>query len=162
LCRIGLQSFSHLGICVSDLERSTAFYVEVLRFRVLFTMEFGEELAATMERGGRFESRVLARDDVRIELLHWLDDPGGAGSEPGPPAAASRRPMDLPGITHLCFRVERPGELFEIAERCGGKAWPHTLSSIQQGPNRVEAVYLTDPDGVRIECLAGSPDLAGL
>ena len=49
---MALQSFSHVGVCVSDLERSTAFYEEVLGFRQLFTMTMGDELAATMEIDG--------------------------------------------------------------------------------------------------------------
>ena len=70
---MAIQGFSHVGVCVSDLERSTRFYVEVLGFRELFTMQMGDEVAATMEiPEARFESRMLLRDDVRVELLHWL------------------------------------------------------------------------------------------
>jgi catechol 2,3-dioxygenase-like lactoylglutathione lyase family enzyme len=95
---------------------------------------------------------MLLRDDVRIELLHWHDSAPGDVPE--------RRPMDRPGLTHLCFRVDEPTELFEIARRSGGAAWPETLSVVEAAASRVQAVYLTDPDGVRIECLAGSPDLS--
>ena len=33
---MALQSFSHLGICVADLDRSTRFYVDVLGFELDF------------------------------------------------------------------------------------------------------------------------------
>jgi lactoylglutathione lyase len=152
---MALQSFSHLGICVADLDRSTRFYVEVLGFRELFSMDFDGRMAATMERDGAFTSRMLARDDVRIELLHWHHGtPGGDGE---------RRPMDARGVTHLCFRVDDATELLEIAERRGGAAWPSTLTSIDgagEGGSALRTVYLTDPDGVRIECISGMPDLA--
>jgi len=151
------QTFSHLGICVSDLNRSTTFYEDVLGFRQLFTMELGPEVAATMEIDGRFRSRMLARGDVRIELLQWLD-PVAQGDR-------SRRPMDRLGMTHLCFRVENIDDLYAVAERSGGHVHRGTLSVIDGagvGGGPVETVYLTDPDGVRIECMAGTPDLATL
>ena len=69
---MGDLAFSHVGVCCSDLERSTRFY-EALGFAEVFTMELGEEVSATMEQAGRFRSRMLARGDVRVELLHWLE-----------------------------------------------------------------------------------------
>jgi catechol-2,3-dioxygenase len=92
---------------------------------------------------------MLARDDVRVELLHWHDGmPAGDGR---------RRSMTAMGITHLAFRVERIDDLHDAAERYGGAAHPTTYSALGGG---VEVVYLTDPDGVRIECMAGLPDLS--
>jgi glyoxylase I family protein len=152
---MALQSFSHLGICVADLDRSTRFYVDVLGFRELVSLDFDSVLAATMEREGAFTSRMLARDDVRIELLAWHD---GHVSGDG-----ARRAMDARGVTHLCFRVDDATELFEIARRAGGDAWPGTLTSIAgmgMGGTDLRTVYLTDPDGVRIECISGMPDLS--
>lgn len=147
---MALQSFSHLGVCVSDLDRSTRFYTEVLGFRVMFSVDFGSELAATMEAGGGFTSRMLARDDVRLELLHWTDrEPGGDGS---------RRAMTDRGLTHLAFRVDVIDDLFAITAACGGSAHSATVTDLGGG---VQVVYLTDPDGVRIECMAGVPDLGG-
>jgi glyoxylase I family protein len=147
---MALQSFSHVGICVTDLERSTSFYTEVLGFKVLFSADFGGELAATMEAEGSFTSRMLARDDMRVELLHWRDrEVSGDGQ---------RRAMTAMGMTHLAFRVEAVDELFDLAERHGGAAHPATRTDLGGG---VQVVYLTDPDGVRIECMAGVPDLAG-
>jgi len=154
---MALQTFSHVGLCVSDLDRSTAFYRDVLGFRELFTMDLGPEVAATMEIDGRFRSRMLARDDVRIELLQWL--------EPLPVGEGSRRPMNRLGMTHLCFRVEAIDDLYELAQRAGGGVHRQTLSVLEDagnGADPVKTVYLTDPDGVRIECMSGTPDLAGL
>lgn len=149
-----LQSFSHVGICCSDLEQSTRFYVEVLRFRELFTVELGPEVASTMEVDGRFHSRMLARDDVRLELLCWLE-PEGEG-------ARARRSMTQFGLTHLAFRVDTIDELWEIAARYGGDPLPQTLSRMVGagvGGADAEMVHLTDPDDVRIECMTGVPDL---
>jgi len=152
---MGIQGFSHVGVCCSDLERSTRFYIDVLGFSELFTMEWGDELAATMERDGiRFESRMLRRGDVRLELLHWL--------EPEAEGDRARRPMTQFGMTHLCFRVDDVDDLVDLAEKAGGAVHRHTLSELPGvgvGGQSVKLLYLTDPDGVRIECMAGSPDL---
>jgi len=149
---MSLRSWSHVGVCCSDLERSTRFYVEVLGFRQAFTVELGAEVAATMEVPGRFLSRMLARDDIRLELLQWLDrDATGDGT---------RRPMTQLGLTHLAFRVDTVDELSDVAQRAGGAAWPATLSRLPgagEGGRDVELVYLTDPDGTRIELMAGVP-----
>jgi lactoylglutathione lyase len=152
-----LQTFSHVGVCVSDLDRSTAFYAGVLGFRDLFTVELGPEVAATMEIDGRFTSRMMGRGDVRVELLHWIEPEAGGDQ--------SRRPMNQLGMTHLCFRVEDIDDLFGAAERLGGRVHHDTLSvmegaGLDGGP--VKTVYLSDPDGVRIECISGTPDLAAL
>jgi glyoxylase I family protein len=157
---MALQGFSHVGVCCSDLDRSTRFYREVLGFRELFTVELGPEVAPTMEVDGRFRSRMLARDDLRLELLCWVD-PVAQGD-------GQRRPMDRLGMTHLCFRVDDAEALdgmAEAAERTGGAVHPATLSvqpgmGVDGGP--VKTMYLTDPDGVRIEVMSGAPDLGAL
>jgi glyoxylase I family protein len=148
---MGLQSFSHMGICVSDLERSTRFYTDVLGFHEVFTMTLGDEFAATMEIDDcRFESRLLARDDLRVELLHWL--------APNTDGDGTRRPMNLLGMTHLCFRVDEIDDLYDAAIRAGGAVHPETLSVVERpgaGGAPIKTVYLTDPDGTRIECISG-------
>jgi len=145
---VALQSFSHIGICVSDLERSTTFYTEVLGFQVLFSVDFAGELATTMEADGAFTSRMLGRDDLRVELLHWHDREVGGDGE--------RRAMTARGVTHLAFRVEAVDDLFGLADQYGGTVHRATQTDLGGG---VQVVYLTDPDGVRIECMAGVPDL---
>lgn len=154
---MGVEGFSHVGVCCSDLDRSTRFYTEVLGFEVVFTMDFGEELASTMEHSNgpmHFESRMLRRGDVRLELLHWLEPEAGGSRE--------RRSMTQFGMTHLCFRVDDIDDLGDLAERHGGAVHRHTLSELPGagvGGKAVKLMYLTDPDGVRIECMSGAPDL---
>ena len=116
---MALLGFSHVGVCCSDLDRSTAFYRDVLGFRELFTVELGPEVAATMEIDGRFRSRMLARDDLRLELLAWI--------EPSAEGDGERRPMHHLGMTHLCFRVDDVDELGTMAaaaEAAGGRRPP--------------------------------------
>jgi lactoylglutathione lyase len=150
-----LLSWSHVGVCCSDLERSTAFYVDVLGFKELFTVELGAEVAATMEVEGRFLSRMLRRDDMRLELLQWLT--------PEPAGDGERRDMRLLGLTHLAFRVSSVDDLFDAVERAGGTVLRQTLSTMPAAgvdAGDVQLVYVTDPDGTRIELMAGTPDFA--
>jgi glyoxylase I family protein len=154
---MAIQGFSHVGVCVSDLEVSTRFYCDVLGFRELFTMTMGDEVAATMEQppGLRFTSRMLARPDVRVELLQW-DEPSATGD-------GQRRVMTERGMTHLCIRVDDIDDLSDAAVAAGGAVHPGTLSVLPgaglDGAD-VKLLYLTDPDGTRIECMAGTPDLS--
>jgi glyoxylase I family protein len=149
------MGFSHVGVCVSDLERSTRFYTEVLGFRPVLTMELGPEVAATMEvEGCELTSRMLGRGDVRVELLHWRSHRAEGNGE--------RRPMTRLGLTHLCLRVDDVEPVLEAAERFGGAAHRRTsteLPGMGVGGGPVRLVYLTDPDGVRIELMAGTPEL---
>ena len=53
-------SFSHLGICVSDLERSLRFYCDGLGFEQVASHRVGEEFGALMElEGVTVESRMV-------------------------------------------------------------------------------------------------------
>ncbi len=143
-------AFSHVGVCCSDLERSTRFYVDALGFREVFTMDLGDEVSATMEQSGRFRSRMLSRGDLRLELLHWVEPQAG-----GP---TTRRPMTQLGITHLCFRVDDIEVAARRVEECGGSVHRSTRSELPNpgGPS-VQLMYVTDPDGVRVELMAGVP-----
>jgi glyoxylase I family protein len=154
---MAVQGVSHIGICVRNLDTSTRFYTEVLGFQQLFTVDFDDEYVATMERPGRFTSRILRRNDLRIELLWWAD-----GQTTGD---GVRRPMNAIGLAHLTFRVDTIDELNEIARRAGGHVWPDTLgvvSGLAVDGGTVQNVYLTDPDGTRIECMTGTPDFAAM
>ena len=109
-----IQGFSHIGVCVTDLDRSTRFYTQVFGFALLYQLDFdNNEVAATMEQEGRFRSAMLIRDDIRIELLQWVDvEVTGSGE---------RKPMTELGFTHLSFRVEDIDGLTEAVLAAGGE-----------------------------------------
>jgi hypothetical protein len=61
--------------------------------------------------------------------------------------------------------VDTIDELNEIARRAGCRAWPETLSTVSGlgiGDASIQNLYLTDPDGIRIECITGTPDFASI
>ena len=153
---MALLGFSHIGIGVRDIERSTRFYVDVLGFSQLYALDFtGDEVAATMEISGGFRSAMLLRGDVRIELLQWIDVPVLGSGE--------RKPMNELGFTHLSFRVDDIDELTEAVRAAGGEVFEHTRSVLgdpsgEAAPTKL--IYLTDPDGTRIELMENVPDLS--
>jgi len=143
-------NFSHLGICVSDLDRSIRFYCEGLGFTVAEHHEIGAEFAALMELDHvALRSQFVRRDHIAIELLDF--------AEPATEGDGTRRPINLRGLTHLSFRVDDlPGTAARIAE-LGGTVLPTTRTTFDFGGTALDFVYCTDPDGVRIELM----DLGG-
>ncbi len=140
------HSFSHLGICVSDLERSVRFYCEGLGFEPVATHQVGAEFAALMEVPGvDLESRMLSRDGVTIELLGFRS-PATIGD-------TARRPMNQLGLTHLSIRVDEVDGLASTIEALGGTVVPTTRTTFDGAGYRLDFLYCTDPDGVRIELM---------
>ncbi len=139
-------SFSHLGICVSDLERSVRFYVEGLGFEPVASHQVGAEFASLMEVDGvELESRMLTRDGVTIELLGYVS--------PGTTGDGSRRPMNQLGLTHLSLRVDDVDGVAATIEALGGTVVPATRTTFELPEVQLDFLYCTDPDGVRIELM---------
>ena len=146
-----------LALNVTDLDRSIRFYTDVFGFVVLYRLDFdNNEVAATMEQEGRFRSAMLIRDDIRIELLQWVDVPiTGSGQ---------RKPMTELGFTHLSFRVEDVDGLTAAILAAGGTLVESTRTVLGDtaDPAAGRFIYLTDPDGTRIELMQNVPDLSGI
>ncbi len=139
-------SISHFGICVSDLERSLGFYCEGLGFEQVASHQIGEEFGALMEvEDVALESRMLTRDGVTIELLHFAS-PGFTGD-------GERRPMNKLGLTHLSLRVDDVDRVASTIEALGGTVVRTTRTSLDLPRARLDFLYCTDPDGVRIELM---------
>lgn len=152
-----IQGFSHVGICVTDLDRSIRFYTQVFDFAQLYQLDFDDnEVAATMEQAGKFRSAMLIRDDIRIELLQWVDVPMTGSGE--------RKPMTELGFTHLSFRVEDVDGLTDAILSAGGALVETTRTVLGDVNDQASGrfIYLTDPDGTRIELMQNVPDLSGI
>jgi len=135
---------THLGICVSDLDRSLAFYREALGFREVGRLDVGDDATARIleVEGTRLRLVYLERDGWRIELLHY-DAPGHRGT-------GERRAMNELGLTHLSFAVETLDAVAESIEKHGGRVLQSTRSAFRSG-NR--GLFALDPDGTRIELI---------
>ena len=135
--------FSHVGICVTDVEASLRFYRDFLGFQPVHELEIQGKATARLLRLEKVELRALflERDGVRIELLHY-STPGHVG-EPTP------RAMNQIGLTHLSIQVEDIDLALAGVEPAGGRVLNETIVSVEQTGAR--AVFLTDPDGTLIE-----------
>src|SRR4029077_13984994 len=136
----------HTGITVSNLERSLAFWRDVLGFELSHRVDQKGELAAeiTGVPDGAISLAVLkAPGGHKIELLHYT-------------APADRkqhvdlRPWEV-GAGHVALTVD---DLEAVLEKTAASGWkadrkPQTLTT---GPNAGKRVmYVRDPDGTTIE-----------
>ncbi len=147
---MSVQRLSHIGICVSDLERSTAFYRDVFGFSLLSELEVsGPDAEKLLDlEPVVLQAVYLERDGTRLELLHF-EEPGETGA-PGP------HPVNRTGLTHLSFRVEDVDATAQAVAAAGGQILEP--SRIDNRRFRTAAVFVTDPDGQRIELLAAPGD----
>jgi len=139
-------TFSHFGICVSDLERSLKFYCEALGFAPAESHTVGAEFGRLMELDGvALRSQFVRREGIVIELLHF--------SSPDPIGDPVRRPMNQLGLTHLSVRVDDVDAVAATVENLGGTVLVDTRTTFDLSGVALDFVYCTDPDGVRIELM---------
>ena len=140
-------AFSHLGICVSDIDRSLRFYCEALGFVVAESYDVGDEFGRLMElEDVKLRSQFIQHEDgMRLELL-FFDSPAAGG-------ARIRRQMSQYGLTHLSFRVDDIDTAAEKVREFGGQVHDHTRTTFGEGDEALDFLYCSDPDGVRIELM---------
>jgi len=135
----------HTGITVSNLERSLAFWRDVLGFDLSHTAHQKGELAKeiTGVEGAEIKLVVLkAPGGHKVELLQYLAPPDRK--------CVDLRPCDL-GSVHVALLVD---DLDAVLERIAASGWnvagkPQTLT---KGPNAGKrVVYVRDLDGTTIE-----------
>jgi len=140
----GVVSMSHVGLCVSDLERSLRFYTEGLGFEVADGFDIGDGLAPLAEVPAPVECRAqfITHGSLTIELLGWRR-PAAEGTP-----STSR---DQLGFTHLSVNVDDLEAVEARLVGLGARALEDTRTHLDLEGARVDIVFLADPDGVRIE-----------
>jgi glyoxylase I family protein len=145
-----VQRLSHIGICVSELERSVSFYRDALGFQELSRLQVkGPEPERLLNiAGGELQAVYLERDGTRIELLHY--------PVAGHQQADTPRPMNKLGFTHLSLRVaDLESVVADVAQNGGTNLADTRIDNDTWGS---KAVFVTDPDGLRIELLQAPGD----
>ena len=148
-----LEWMNHTGVVVSDMERSLAFYRDLLGLK--------EEVNAIRE--GPAVSEIVGYPDARlhvvylgtgdlkhsVELIQWLNPPGG-----------NRAPTKLSdvGATHLGIVVD---DLDAIYQELSSKGANFLGPPVQREGTIYgrKIAFLQDPDGNWLELLEGSPIL---
>ena len=150
---MSILRLSHIGLCVSELERSVRFYCDLLGFREHSRLAVAGEPARTLLGLDALDLRAvyLEREGTFIELLHF-PEPGATGG-PGP------RPVNQLGLTHLSLRVDDFDAT--VAELAARGVEVMESSRIGNPAFDAHAVFVKDPDGLRIELYEspGDPDV---
>lgn len=141
---------THIGICVSDWERSVRFYRDVLGFRYRSELQVAGEPSDTLLQLGNVELRAiyLERDGTRIELLHY--------ASPGHQGDSTPRPMNQLGFTHLSLRVDNLAATLAELNKAGVQVLQRTHIDIPAF--EAAAIFITDPDGTLIELVQSPGD----
>jgi catechol 2,3-dioxygenase-like lactoylglutathione lyase family enzyme len=150
---VTVLSTGHTGITVSDLERSTRFYREVLGF----------EVSPPVRVSGPFFEKVTGVAGCVIDVAFAR----GAGHivellcyrNPCDRKTSTLRACD-PGFWHLCFKVRDLEHVIRSIRTGGFEA----LSSIQTATDPpvkgLRVVYVRDPDGVTLELIEEPPGIS--
>jgi len=146
-----LARLTHVGIGVSDLERSLRFYRDLLGFTWEHALDVEGEPSDTLLRlrGTKLHAEYLSRDGVRIELLHFA-------SPPAPPRP--ERPLNQHGLTHLSFRVTDLDAVLEGLRAAGERILDDTVIRFPEWQSA--ACFIADPDGQLIELVQAPGDPA--
>jgi len=133
---------SHVGLCVTDVERSRRFYCEGLGFEVAEAHEIDDTFGRALEVDGevRLTSQFIRKEGMAIELLGY--------ASPGVHGEPSRSRNQL-GLTHLSFYVTDVDAAAAQLVDLGAKVLDDTRTVLGD----FELVFLADPDGVRIELM---------
>lgn len=143
---MAVQFFSHVGLCVTDLQRSVRFYREVMGFKPLTSIQVGPEVGPLMGMSDEdivLHSRFLERDGTRLELLYF--------EVPAVERHQEARAMNRPGLTHFAVRVDSVPDTLSRVEALGGRILES--SRVGHSASGVELIYILDPDGIRIELI---------
>jgi lactoylglutathione lyase len=150
---VAIQRVSHLGLCVSDLERSLRFYRDQLGFREVSRLGVsGGHADRLLELADvSLQAVYLERDGLRLELLHF--------AKPGHQGEPRARPMNQLGLTHLSLRVDHLDATLTGLRGSGATILEHTR--IDLPAQRTAAIFVLDPDGTRLELvqMPGDPAL---
>lgn len=132
---MNLTGFRHVGLTVSDLDRSAAWYVETLGFVELFRESEGQRTAVIMRVPG---------GDLVIGLVHFAD-----GANDG------FTPFRT-GLDHLCFSVASRDAVNAWAAALDERGVPHSgVEEMKTGP----ILNFKDPDGIALAIAVPPPEV---
>jgi catechol 2,3-dioxygenase-like lactoylglutathione lyase family enzyme len=139
---------SHAGICVSDMDRAMRFYCDGLGFQAAERYDLDSTAMPGLDRSLEVDgpltliSQMIVSSGMKVELLAY---PGR--DVEGTPSTS----RGLLGLTHLSFNVEKVDSAAARLVEFGGTILEGTRSDAG-----IVLLFLTDPDGTRIELMGGA------
>ena len=139
-----LKGLHHTGFVVRDLERSVAFYTEVMGLATMMELDVD----------GEFAERVVGFTDahLKVALLNMGD---GHNLELVqyiyPPSAEGQINRNDLGASHLASLVENIEEYYATMSQKGLRFIGPPPSLTQEGKIVVKAIYAQDPDNNWLE-----------
>ena len=139
-----MRVVNHVGLCVTDLDRSRRFYEEAFGFAHRNDLEVPDAAVSRLLRVPApvgLTAVYLTLGDFALELLHFARE-GNA-----PPRD---RPFTEPGLTHLSFSVADVAATCARVADLGGEV----LADTDMGGH---AILVRDPDGQILELMPLAP-----
>jgi lactoylglutathione lyase len=131
--------FNHVGLCVSDRERSRRFYEGLLGFQFWWELDLPDAGTAQLLQLAKpigVRATYLMRDGLVLELIDYSKREVQTGRT---------RVMDEAGLTHISLSVPDLGGVLEMVGDFGGSVVKETVSD--------QFAMIRDPDGQLIELL---------
>jgi len=130
------MKFSHVGISVTDLDRSIAFYRDMFGMELLVDVfSFGGELFETIMDipGARGRMCVIGRDDLQLELFEFSTSR----------AKDPNYPVSDRGYSHFGVEVDDIASTVARLQAAGVRIHSPVITFM----GGVKAAYCRDPDG---------------
>lgn len=146
-----LGRIAHVGITVSDIERSIAFYRDVL----------GLKFVGRLEMNGAETDALFGGKNIRV-FVAYLEGSGRIGAPPveliqfaDDEAQDGRASLFKRSISEICFEVEDIRAEYERLSAAGVEflSAPQEFDFSSDGFGRSIAVYFKDPDGIILELM---------
>jgi catechol 2,3-dioxygenase-like lactoylglutathione lyase family enzyme len=155
---IPISRVSAPGMVVSDMDRSVAFYSEVLTFEKVSDVEVFGDAYEHLEGLFGIRMRVvrLRLGDESIELKEFL-------TPEGRPMPVDSRGNDR-WFQHIAIIVSDMDRAYQILRQHHARlasTGPQTLPAYIKGAGGIRAFYFRDPDGHFLEILQFPPDKGG-
>jgi catechol 2,3-dioxygenase-like lactoylglutathione lyase family enzyme len=136
----------HIGLCVTDVDRSLRFYCEGLGFERAERYDLDESMFDGLARALEVDapvvlrSQMITRGEWKIELLGFAQ-PRVVGA----PAQA----RNVLGFTHLSLDVDDVDSVATRLVELGGTILASTRARLG-----FDVLFVADPDGTRVELMA--------
>ena len=126
------RGIHHVDFAVADVERSLAFYLELLG-----PLGWTDRVRYPTYRG--------------TEDVVYLEDPATGAMLGLRPADGGEHRYYEVGIEHLAFEVDAPAEVDAAYSRCQSRARVHFPPEEDRDVDGYYAFFVFDPDGIRVE-----------